>query len=374
MTILCEYEQASVGGSVSESQLADRLAHDCRTPLTVIAEFASLLREGVAGPLTARQDDMLNIISTRVEDLNLLLDDFADLCRVQSGQSRTERQEHRIEALCEEVWPAIQRRAAQRGVQVACSFAADLPAVFVDRLTASRALFNLTVEAMRLLSKGETLTLWAAPAGLIAVRVVPAAQCPPNFSGPEALEPAQSELPPSCDPTTASFGMKLAEELASLNWGSLQRCQASAGVGSVALELPRFDARLIIGETVRHWRTDGALPQWMSLVAIQFSFVVDTAMASAIDTVLRRALHRHDILLRDTADQWLLIARRDPIELDRLFRAVLRHWRDERLLDDAGELPQPFLTAMGSWKLQPEDDHVIEEIWGARDALASLAH
>jgi K+-sensing histidine kinase KdpD len=57
---------------------AARLAHDLRSPLTVITEFASILRDGLGGPVTARQNEFLTHIESAAGDLVSLIDQRLD--------------------------------------------------------------------------------------------------------------------------------------------------------------------------------------------------------------------------------------------------------------------------------------------------------
>ncbi len=362
---------AAANFSGMEMLLADRFAHECRTPLTVITEFAALVNEGIAGPVNARQSEYLGVIGTRVDELNTLLDDFVDLCRAQSGQVSVVRHEQRVAELCDLVWPAISHKAARRGIEVTRSIAADVPHIFVDHETASRAILNLAVEEMRSVPKGGVMTLWAAPAGMSSVRI----SCAPQDPVIETVEPnvAVRGLPHRTNACLGSFGLALADELATLNWGSLEQDYESPGKMGLALEFPRASPRHLLGETVRRWNADGALPQWISIVEIQFAQVITDPLVAMVESAVRRALQRHDLLMHDTTDRWILLARRDPSELDRLFRAVQRHWHDEEPGGVLEMISMPVLTALGSWKLSCMDDSLLEEVQGACGVLTPLA-
>ena len=58
-------------------QFVDNVSHEFRTPLTVIKEFASIIKDGIDGPVTNRQKDRLTTLITRTNDLALMVDDLA---------------------------------------------------------------------------------------------------------------------------------------------------------------------------------------------------------------------------------------------------------------------------------------------------------
>lgn len=57
-------------------RFVDNVAHDFRTPLTVIKEFSSIIADGLGGPVTEQQAEYLNFITTATRDLAQMVDDF----------------------------------------------------------------------------------------------------------------------------------------------------------------------------------------------------------------------------------------------------------------------------------------------------------
>src|SRR4051812_8939975 len=58
----------------STKQIVAHLSHDFRTPLTVIQEFTSLVREGLAGDVNGQQEAYLDIVADRADDLASMAD------------------------------------------------------------------------------------------------------------------------------------------------------------------------------------------------------------------------------------------------------------------------------------------------------------
>ncbi|MEW6042506.1 MAG: HAMP domain-containing sensor histidine kinase, partial [Elusimicrobiota bacterium] len=61
------------------------ITHDLRSPLTAVQGYADLILEGLAGPITDKQSEGLEIILTNTRRLNEYIDDILDLAKLQSG-------------------------------------------------------------------------------------------------------------------------------------------------------------------------------------------------------------------------------------------------------------------------------------------------
>ena len=66
-------------------RFVDNVSHEFRMPLTVIKEFTSLIRDGLAGTVTDEQRRYLDIVGDRDDDLNLMVDDMLDVSKLEAG-------------------------------------------------------------------------------------------------------------------------------------------------------------------------------------------------------------------------------------------------------------------------------------------------
>ena len=73
---------------VSEAKTAflARMSHELRTPLNVVVGFADVLRDGLVGPLTGRQQGYVDDIAGSGRDLLRLVDELLDVSKVEAGE------------------------------------------------------------------------------------------------------------------------------------------------------------------------------------------------------------------------------------------------------------------------------------------------
>ncbi len=130
-------------------RFVDDVAHEFRTPLTVVREFASLIDDGLAGPVTDDQQQMLRHIDHAVSDLSRLVDDFLDTSKLKSRTLRINRQAVPLSSVIEPACEQVQFKAEQRGVDIAVEGLQDNIMVFMDVEKARRALINLLTNAIK---------------------------------------------------------------------------------------------------------------------------------------------------------------------------------------------------------------------------------
>ena len=69
-----------------KDDLVATVAHEFRTPLTSLRMAIHLVLEGVAGPLTEKQGDLLYAARDDCQRLQRTVDELLDLARIQSGK------------------------------------------------------------------------------------------------------------------------------------------------------------------------------------------------------------------------------------------------------------------------------------------------
>lgn len=124
-------------------------SHELRTPVTSLLLSAELLKEGVAGPLSPKQQE---VVETQLEDLdrlNILLHDLLDLTRLEAGVIPPRFEIVHPKELVASAVEQVSAEAETKGVNIKISVPGDLPSVRADRNQIERVLVNLLGNSLR---------------------------------------------------------------------------------------------------------------------------------------------------------------------------------------------------------------------------------
>jgi two-component system, OmpR family, sensor histidine kinase BaeS len=138
-------------------QMTADIAHDLRTPLTVIAGYVESMRDGVLQPTEER----LSLIYTEIERLQNLVGDLKMLSQADAGELPLHPLPIEPRSLLEHAAAPFQHRAEQQGVNLSIDAEDGLPEVRVDEARMMQVFGNLVSNALRYTPEGGTITLQA---------------------------------------------------------------------------------------------------------------------------------------------------------------------------------------------------------------------
>lgn len=230
-------------------RFVDTVAHEFRTPLTVIGEFASILADGIGGDVNEEQTKYLQMIRVSAGDLSQMVDDLLDSSRLKTGTLKIDRQAVTAGQIVRSVWDVLLGKAAGKNVTLTLDVPDDLPPAYADPTRAARCVANLVLNAVKFSPDGGEIRVWAAPSddGGLEIGV--------TDQGP-GLTPQEQQLIFDRFSQCASgllstdkgfgLGLSIVQEMAGLNLGQV-RVESTPGEGSTfSFTLPpcRVDAVL----------------------------------------------------------------------------------------------------------------------------------
>jgi two-component system, OmpR family, sensor histidine kinase BaeS len=143
--------------NLSRRQMTADIAHDLRSPLTVIGGYVESMRDGVLKPTPER----LDIIHAEVEHLQRLVEDLRTLSQADAGVLTLNRVALTPPALLERMANSYEQLAAQKKVRLEVQAGADLPEVALDPDRMAQVFGNLISNSLRYTPAGGHIRLAA---------------------------------------------------------------------------------------------------------------------------------------------------------------------------------------------------------------------
>ena len=138
-----------------KSQFLATVTHELRTPLHSIISYGALILEGfVEGELTAEQEEHIQFIVHRAEDLSRLVDDMLDLSKIEADHLEVQLEPLALEAGLAEVLSQLKPMANDKGLYLALETGDALPIVLADSQRLRQVLINMVSNALKFTEKG----------------------------------------------------------------------------------------------------------------------------------------------------------------------------------------------------------------------------
>lgn len=343
----------------------DNVAHEFRTPLTVIKEFASIMEEGLVGDLTADQGDYLRVICARVDDLNGLVNDMLDLSRLEAGLIGVSRRECTVADIVGRVESILQRRARASNVDFAVEIEDGLLPLFCDPEKIGRVLINLGINAFKYGGEKGGVRLWARRSDNPREIVLGVSDRGPGIPV-DKLEMIFERFKQAggLRDTAKGFGLGLSivRELADLNLGEIA-VESKVGEGTTfSLTLPVFDPPAIVARYIAKLARERTSSFYVSDIRISVSGAADDC-----EPFLQQQVKREDLLMRLGPDSWILLTvdKRDAdirTKADKLREGLAGH-----AAEFGGAAPAVDVQPVGVWRLPHQSEALITRFRVLRD-------
>jgi signal transduction histidine kinase len=347
-------------------RFVDNVSHEFRTPLTVIKEYASLIKDGIVGVVSQEQKRMLTVVEDRADDLNTMVDDMLDISKLEAGVLGVYRKNCRVNEILDHVWPGLERKAAVKGVQLDYEVESSLPLVFCDPEKAGRVLINLTTNAIKFCGQPGRVRLTCREDHENLGVIFSVKDDGPGISteNQQLIFRRFQQLGAPARGSTKGFGLGLsiAKELVDLNLGTIQ-LESELDQGSTfSFTLPpdnpeevmrRFLPRI---ENLRHGSRD------IAFVNAEVNAETAVPLLEELDEFLSYQLRANDLLFRLAKARWLVVLPIPESEVPMFGERVDKVLQEANRNRLGGILPAVRFDHVGTWPVASGRDEIFAHL------------
>jgi len=129
-------------------------SHELRSPLTAIREGIALIAEGLRGPVSPGQIELLAVALRNIDRLSRLSKDILDFEKIESGQLRLIPAWHDLCEILDDVVKTVRPLADEKGLALTVDVDEGLPRVVCDKDKVIQVLLNLVNNAVKFTKAG----------------------------------------------------------------------------------------------------------------------------------------------------------------------------------------------------------------------------
>jgi len=138
-----------------KSQFLATVTHELRTPLHSIISYGALILEGfLDGELTGEQEEHIQFMVNRAEDLSRLVDDMLDLSKIEADRLEVRPESVHLEKNLYEVVNQLKPMANNKGLELLLEIEENLPLARADSHRTRQVVLNLVSNALKFTEKG----------------------------------------------------------------------------------------------------------------------------------------------------------------------------------------------------------------------------
>ncbi|MGE0605693.1 MAG: sensor histidine kinase [Pirellulales bacterium] len=329
----------------------DNVSHEFRTPLTVIREYASILRDGLAGSVAEAQRRYLDQIIDRDDDLTLLVDDLLDLGKFESGLFSARRKPCRAADLVKCLKPGLQRKAMLKGIALEIDLGDGLPALYCDAELVRRLLANLAANAFKFSEPGGCVQIWSRVANAHEV-VMGVSDDGPGIDADQASRIferfTQLDTPNRSSTKGFGLGLAVARQLATINLGEIMLASNPGEGSTFSFTVPRATPQAAaMGYLAMLSKSAAAEP--VSLIQAQIDDTSEPRRAVAVDEFLHHIVRWNDLVWQSTPRGWQLLIAGGHSHAVETVGQIKAEWNEFRRSPATSAAPDIELNIVGEW-------------------------
>lgn len=345
-------------------QFVDNVSHEFRTPLTVMKEFAAILRDGLAGNLNPQQHEYLGIISNRVDDLTFMVSDMLDISKLEAGLLGVWRQPVRIDEIIQRIKTTLERKSMSNKVGLAFAIEPKLPEVFCDPEKIGRVIINLVVNAIKFSHEGGEVIIKVTPDDHLSQIIIAVMDNGPGIADEnlEIIFKRFEQIDGNVRTSTKGFGLGLniARELVHHNLGEIT-VSSKLGQGSTfQFTVPYASPIGVIERYYDYFLRRPNEINNVSLIRVCLNTKGDTIINEEAIEFLRHLLRHTELMFPIDTQSWMIISGTEQADPTALLERIQTAWQETNRNRPSSAFPEIKFDVIKTWPITRNRNELIQ--------------
>lgn len=147
------------------------ISHELRTPLTALTGYGELLADGILGPLSSHQMDMVDRMRSVTHQLAVMVDELLTFSALESGRETVRLSDFSIIEIMDAVIAIVEPLSRQKGLRLSVDLPERPPTLHTDAEKTRQILVNLVGNAVKFTDDGEVAVKIGRRNGELTVEV-----------------------------------------------------------------------------------------------------------------------------------------------------------------------------------------------------------
>jgi len=334
-----------------KDEFLSHVSHELRSPLTAIHQFVTILVDGLAGAVTAEQQEYLAIVLRNVKQLQSMISDLLEVTRVQAGKLAIELQQTSVNDAIRDTLNTMQLVAANKGIALTSEIAFDLPLVCADPTRLRQILIILLDNAVKFTQPNGTVKVKAGLMEHDSTFLILEVSDTGCGIDPKMTERIFERLFQATDPTLAGrkglgLGLHICKELVTRQGGEVWAMNGAEQGMVFSVTLPVFSLPSLIAPALaKESRLEGPITVVMTELGSTTGWLSDEVRDEHVHEfreLLRRCLRSDlDVLLPrmsppGAAEMFFIVAATDDLGGELITKRIRKQWDGHEQFAQAG--------------------------------------
>lgn len=147
--------------NLTKSEFVSTMAHELRTPMACILGYSDMLKTGMAGELTAHQEEFVGNIAQSISRIIAVVDDLSNISEIEAGRLRLSLRTVDFNATLDEVMHELQEDVERKRLRYTRESWDELPQAYADQERLKQILTILLQNAIQYTPEEGAITVKA---------------------------------------------------------------------------------------------------------------------------------------------------------------------------------------------------------------------